>query len=84
MILGSNPNRVFASFLFFSGGGPTQLSSQSPVDSSIAYADIAQSITLILRRHDVGELLTGEVWASDGAGGSPFCDMTVVEGILLP
>jgi hypothetical protein len=83
-VFGGNPNRVFATFTLHSGFASVLLSPIADGLFTSAFADLAQVTFLELFRHDIGELLTGDLWLGNGGGIAPNCDVTVIEGIDLP
>lgn len=82
-ILRSNPRRVYVIFQQFSGAGNCNLCIKADGLVASAIDDLNQSLGGQWRRHDWGELVTGEWYAANGAGFSPTCDFSMLEATLV-
>jgi hypothetical protein len=82
-IVKANPRRVWINFLQSGAGGNTFLTTMADGLLTSALFGISQNVNELLLRKDLGPIVEGELWFSDGAGNTPACTMTITEGILL-
>jgi hypothetical protein len=83
-LLGNNTQRVWVRVVVIFNAGGVQIG-HSP--DGLFQSAILWTFTVVnefFLRRNLGELITGEWWISDGAGGSPNATVTITEGILIP
>lgn len=78
----SNPSRAYVSIYAINVIGVCWVSLAGDGLATSAFSELGNEPNPHFRRHDYGELVTNEIWVSDGAEHGPQAHFIVTEGIL--
>lgn len=79
-----NASRVYVAIVTLSATGKLLFCIGPSTSPLTCFADGSATTNLQFLRRDWGDLITNDVWVTDGAGHDPHAHWVITEGVLVP